>query len=393
MPAAAPENQAILLAGGLVVDPGSADAPRRQDILIQGDRIVAMQPRLVAPRGARRIDIGGQYVVPGLWDMHAHLAAVGPVGDALEDYVQHGVLGIRDMGGRLDELLELRNNVALGLEPGPSMFIAGPTLNGEASGEHHRLVRNAQEGEAAVRDLRARGVDFIKVHRRTSREAFLAILAEAQRQGVWVAGHVPLAVNWTEAADKGLRSAEHVQGLLESEVRPGADPVAATFEAMERLEGARGDEIISALVRNGTFWTPTLIYYEQSWSADPPARRELKQRIYARLLPLVLKAHRAGVRLLAGTDLFERRGEGLHDELDRLVRAGLTPRDALAAATTHPFSLMARGPGPIRVGNEASMLIVRADPLRDIGSLRCLSLVVLRGTIRPPAACVDRQRS
>jgi imidazolonepropionase-like amidohydrolase len=379
--AAAGAPAALLFTGGYVVDPAAEGAPRRADVLVVGGRIAAVGTAVRAPANARRVDVGGRYLVPGLWDMHAHVAAIGATGDALEDYVRHGVLGIRDMGGRADEVLALRSAVAENRLLGPTMVVAGPTLNGAASADFHRAVRTAEEARAAVQALRAEGVDFIKIHRQTSREAFFAIRDQARAEGLPLSGHVPLAIGWIEAAEAGMRTVEHVQGIVESEIREGVEPVRATFEAIERLEGARGDAIFAALARGGTAWTPTLIYYENSWLSDSPERRALKERAYGRMRPLVLRAARAGVPILAGTDLMERRGQGLLDELSRLVAAGLTPREALAAATTSPRAVAGRGPGAIRVGEEASFIVLRGNPLERIENVAALSLVLLRGRL------------
>jgi imidazolonepropionase-like amidohydrolase len=386
---------ALILAGGFVVDPDSSGEPLRADVLVAGGRIVAVGRDLDAP-GARRIDVAGRYLAPGLWDMHAHVAAVGPVGESLEDYVRHGVLAIRDMGGRQDEILALRQDVASGRRLGPTMFVAGPTVNGEHSADFHRLVRNAGEARAAVAELRRRGVDFIKIHRQTSREAFFAIRDATRSQGMFFAGHVPLALDWIEASDAGMQSFEHVQTIIENELERGVEPVRATFEALERLSGERGDRIFEAMARNRTHWTPTLIFYETSWREDSPERRALKQRAYAMMRPLVGRAARADVPILAGTDLLAARGAGLLDELDRLVAAGLSPREALAAATTTAFRLAGRGPGPIRPGGEASLIVLRANPLATIENVRALSGVLLRGRwlgeaeLRPALSAVQR---
>jgi imidazolonepropionase-like amidohydrolase len=370
---------ATIFVGGFIVDPSSNSDPVRADVLVVGDRIVASGPRVRAPAGAQRVDVTGRYLVPGLWDMHAHVAAEGPVGDALEDYVRHGVLGIRDMGGRSDEVLALRNEIATGRRLGPTMVVAGPTLNGTAGGDFHRVVANAAEARTAVRELRAQGVDFIKIHRQTSPEAFFAIRDETRALGMSFDGHVPLALEWIEASNAGMRSFEHIQTIVENELEAGVEPVRATFEALGRLGGRQGDAIFAAMARNGTYWTPTLIYYRTSWATDAPERRALKQRAYEQMSPLVGRAARAGVPILAGTDLLDRRGAGLLDELDQLVAAGRTPRQALAAATTSPFRLTGRGPGPIRAGQEASFLILDGNPLTNVANVRLLWAVVLRG--------------
>jgi imidazolonepropionase-like amidohydrolase len=388
----APAAPTVAIVGGSIVDPSGSAPTRPVTIIISRDRIVSIQPGEHRPAGARLIEARERFVVPGLWDMHAHLATGTPLRRAPENYVGHGVVAIRDMGGHLDQLQRLRHDISSGSRVGPMMFIAGPTLNGEASAPFHRVVRNDAEARAAVRELSAAGVDFIKVHRRTGAEAFRAIADETRRLGIGFAGHVPLALRWPEAAGAGMRTIEHAQALVENEYVPGADPVEATLRTLEQVEGTRGAEIFAALARHGTYFTPTLIFFERSWERDTAERRAIKQRIYARLQPLVGRAAASGIRILAGSDLFGSHGAAVLGELERLVGAGLTPRQALAAATTNPRNLIGRGPGHIAVGEEASLLILEADPTTDIRYLRRLSTVLLRGRVIEATELQELQR-
>ncbi len=387
-----PAGNGLILAGGFVADPGSADDPQIADIQICNGRITAVAPRLPAS-ATRRLDIAGRYVIPGLWDMHAHVATAGSPSDALADYVAHGVLAIRDMGGIADSVFAAKRDVEQGRRLGPTMFVAGPTLNGDKSADFHLLVRDSAEAAAIVRTLRTRGADFIKIHRQTSRGAFRGIRQQTRDERIFFGGHVPLSMGWTEASENGMRTMEHIQTIVENELERGVEPVKATFDALARLEGTQGDEIFAAMSRNKSYWTPTLIYYESSWRSDSPQRRELKQRAYERMRPLVLRAFNAGVPILAGTDLLENRGQGLLDELQRLVRAGLTPRAALAAATTNAREVTGRGPGRIRTGEEGSLVVLRADPFADIANIRHMEAIVLRGQLLEAAALPRTGRS
>jgi len=379
-PSTRPEGVSII-AGGMLVDPASAAAPEILDVRIEGERITAIGPHLAAPSGAAILDAQGRYLVPGLWDMHAHLAAFEEPGHAPERYVGYGVLGVRDMGGHADVLFALRREIAERRRTGPTLFMAGPTLNGEASADFHRAVTSAEEARTAVRELKAAGVDFIKIHRQTSRAAFDAIADETSRLGLAFSGHVPLVMDWTEASNAGMHTIEHVQTMLENEPVQAANPVDAAFGSLARVMGPRGDEILATLARNGTYFTPTLVGYEETWKDSAPEVRALKQKLYAGMKPLVEHASRAGVRILAGTDVLHDQGDRLLSELERLVDAGLAPRAALAAATTTAFAANGRGPGRIAAGGEASLLIVDADPLVDVRNLRRLSTVVLRGVM------------
>jgi imidazolonepropionase-like amidohydrolase len=313
--------------------------------------------------------------------MHAHLAAPGPVGDAPERYLGHGILAVRDMGGDAASLFALRRSIEQGSRRGPFLYLAGPTLNGESSGSWHLAVPTAEQARIAVVQLRAQGVDFIKIHRAMTREGFGAVIREARQQKLTVAGHVPLAMSFIEASASGMKTVEHVQTLLENEISAGLPAAASADAAMTRLAGARASAIFATLAKNGTYFCPTLVGYEVSWEGNAPARKAAKQALYARMVPLVMRAAGAGVPILAGTDVLSRHGDMLLVELERLVSAGLTPKAALAAATSVPHRLTGRGPGVVAKGREASFLLVVGDPLQDIGNLRRLSAIVLRGEL------------
>lgn len=191
--------QAIVIANISIVDPAARDPVRKATIVVNEGRITAIGRSPRSPPGARIIDGRGTFVVPGLWDMHAHLAALTPIGLAPERYVGYGVLGVRDMGGLADSLLPLKARILAGKRIGPDIVLAGPTLNGEQSADFHRQVVTGAEARSAVRDLKALGVDFIKIHRAIGREAFAAIADETRRLGLAFSGHVPLAMSWIEA--------------------------------------------------------------------------------------------------------------------------------------------------------------------------------------------------
>lgn len=373
-PSSAP---ALAVVGASIVDP-TGDGPHlRADVLVRHDRIDEVAETLTPPPGATVIDASGKFIAPGLWDMHAHIASEPPIGRAPENYVGWGVLGIRDIGGDLPALLQLRGELAAG-RVGPDLYIAGPTLNGQQFAPFQRVVANEEQARAVVRELKAAGADFIKTHRSTSREAFFALVDEARREGLDVAGHVPLQVTWEEAATAGMRSFEHVQTLAENEVSAGANRAATAEEAVQRLQGERLDQIAAALRAAGAYFDPTLIFYERSIDNRPEVAARRRQ-FYEILKAWTGRIHRAGVPILAGTDDLHDFGEPLLLELERLVECGLAAREALAAATSIPARLMRRQDLGIAPGAEASFLIVDADPLADITNLRRLSGVVTRG--------------
>jgi imidazolonepropionase-like amidohydrolase len=190
-----------------------------------------------------------------------------------------------------------------------------------------------------------------------------------------------------------MQSMEHVQTLFENEVADRADPAKDIPAAMVRIAGGKGDSIFATLKRNGTYFDPTLIYYENSIEKAAPDLAARRRVFYGYLKPLVGRASAAGVKILAGTDMIDRPGHWLLVELERLVESGLNTRQALQAATTTAAEAAGR-PDLARVapGATASLLILDADPLADIKNVRRLSMVVLRGRAIG-AAELERLRS
>lgn len=381
--------QALVIANGTIIDPSGRIPVTRGTVVVERGRVVAVGAAPRIPPGARVVDARGRFLVPGLWDMHAHLAALTPIGHAPEQYVGYGVLGVRDMGGFPDTLFPLRGRIRSGDRLGPEIVMAGPTLNGEQSAPFHRRVVTDAEARAAVHELRFLGADFIKVHRAMGRTTFRAVIEAARHEGLTVSGHVPLAMSWIEASNLGMRTVEHIQTVFENE-QP--DPRLLTGQFLEiarRLSGPQGDSIWAVLKRNHTYFDPTLIAYETSIEKAAPDVAARRRIAYAQMKLLAGRIARAGVPILAGTDVLERHGDMLLLELERLVEIGLTPRQALAAATTTAAeAVLHHGTGRIEVGAPAMFLVLDADPLSDIRNLRRLSAVVLSGRLIESAELV-----
>ena len=371
-----------LIEGATLVDPAASPPARVVSVLVRGDRVEAVAPRLERPPFARVIEGRGRFIVPGLWDMHGHLAALGPIGRAPEHFVGHGVLHVRDMGGYLDQLTALRADIATGRRVGPTLRIAGPTLNSEHPADFHRTLTTAGEARAAVRELKAAGVDHLKVHRATTREVFEAVIDEGRRVGLPVVGHVPLTVSWVDASRAGMRTIEHIQTIFEN-LQPDLRLTPERFSHLaDDLEGALGDEIFGVLKANGTWFDPTLIGYEAAIDGARPEAAAARRQAYGRMKAIAAKAARAGVPIVTGTDVIAQPGEMLLRELERLVEIGMSAPAVLTAATITSATAAGRPElGRVRAGGPASFLLVDANPLDDIAALRRLSLVVHQGRV------------
>jgi imidazolonepropionase-like amidohydrolase len=382
-----------------VIDVGTGRLRNGVTVVAQGDRIVGIGPRVTIPRDATRVNGKGKFLIPGLWDMHTHHQGTGA--DWLDLFIAKGVVGTRDMGGDLDFILPLRERVKSGAVLGPEIVASGPILdNAPPSYPYRRRVTNAQQAREAVADLKRAGVDFIKVHDHTPREAFFAIAEEAPKQGLTFAGHVPADVKVEEAADAGMHSIEH---LANYDVF-----IECMVNDRYTTEGCR--RLFEKLAAKGVWQTPTLAFFEtipDVFSGEPMrhaeygsdsllehtrlnvevshvSKEELEQmRPFGQIaLEAVHDLHSMGNQFLAGCDSLVP-GFCLHDELEWFTKAGFSPLEALQTATINPARFLAREDtqGSIEVGKRADLILLGANPLLDIRNVGSIEDVVVRGRL------------
>jgi imidazolonepropionase-like amidohydrolase len=438
----------LAIRGVTIVDVRDGTLVTDQTVLVEGDRIRAVGPagEVVVPAGAVRVEAGGRFLIPGLWDMHTHTLTRWRWAFPL--HVANGVTGIRDLATAvpLAELRRIRADVAAGTVTGPRFVAAGPLIDGPGSSREYLSVRTPAEARAAVDSLHAEGADFIKVYDLLPRDAFHAVMAAAKRHGLPVAGHIPEALDDpTEAFAAGLRSMEHIGQLhffcgtagpeIMRLVRQGdsamvrGDTAGAgeIFERAGRLrftsyDPARCEAVGRAMAARGAWFTPTLTLELQTlmppvdlpadsvfanpqyrympgsivdgWrrrhaaavaDTNPEERREALERKRQSLAKLG-DVHRGGAAILAGTDgsgSFQVFGFNLHDELGWLVHAGLTPLEALQAATLEPARFLGRmaDHGTVEPGKRADLVLLDANPLLDIANTRRIHAVVLDGRL------------
>jgi imidazolonepropionase-like amidohydrolase len=423
-----------------VIDATGAPAQANQTVVIKEGRIAALGKSADTPiaNGAEVIDGTGKFLIPGLWDMHAHIAGIPH--DYLALYLANGVTGVREMHCYLpNTIFNLRKDIEVGKLIGPRIVACGAMIDGPnpTAGPSAVVAANAEQGRTALQNLKKAGADFIKVHSKLPRDAYFAIADEAKKQGLALAGHVPESVRALEASDAGQRSIEHLTGLwiscstneaaLRKEIlnvlhsgrsgdlallfRVGLKPVDSFSEVKARA-------LYQRYVKNHTWQTPTLVVGRALASLDDPrftadARlkylspflrsfwdvkgsmirpileavpRSSRMEVYKRSLEEVGKMHRAGVELLAGVDHpfpFCFPGFSVHDELALLVKAGLTPMEALQTATRNPACYFDRRAdwGTVEKGKVADLVLLDANPLDDIRNTQRIAVVVSRGKL------------
>jgi imidazolonepropionase-like amidohydrolase len=406
----APRSFAIV--GATVIDVTGGPSQPGVTVVIGEDRILAVAASAAdLPGNARVLDGRGKFLIPGLWDMHVHLSWARA--SALPVLLANGVTSVRDMGGRVAELDEWRIKIAAGLLAGPRILRAGPMLNGKKFNPYQMVTGGPAETRGVVRALKETGVDFLKIHRRLPRDSYFALIEEAKGVGLAVAGHIPMEVTPEEASDAGQASVEHTETLFEGTFSAGLKE-SELAEAIRRFRAQGAEKLFARFVKNKTFVTPTLVAYRSILTlldtrtspeetlgryvaasmrkAFPKEKHRAsdeeiagwRQR-FAELMEVVRQMNRAGVALMAGTDLAGPRipGFSLHGELALLVAAGLTPLQALRAATLTPaiFSNRATEIGTVAAGKVADLVLLDADPLQDIRNTQRISAVLVGGKL------------
>ena len=284
----------------------------------------------------------------GLWDAHTHIAYWGV--DALDSLTKYGVVGVRDLGGNPDLLRKWRDEIARGVRRGPRIYYSGPHINGPRPDSTDRLiVRTAEDGRRAVDSLAKLGVDFIKTHVQIPPDAYFAILRQAKLRHLKVASHTGSEIPVWQAADSGAASIEHMSdAIFPSPMYAGY--VKNLREAANWWLSAAGDTMIAHIARTGVAIDPTLYAYVP-WipMAQTEEGRNSRQRVYEFHIDLTRRFHKAGVTILAGSDFADRDydvdpGRGLIQEMAELAKAGLSPAEVRAAASTNIINWLRKRP-------------------------------------------------
>src|SRR5205814_2119583 len=244
-----PADGSIAITNVTLVDVASGAREQAVTVVTKAGLSADIGRGISIPREMVRVDGAGKFLIPGLWDMHSHHQATG--GEALDLFLANGVVGTRDMGADLKFILPLRERINRGELLGPEIVASGPILD-DAPPEFpfRRRVTSAEEAREAVRDLKARGVDFIKVHDHTPREAYFAIAEEAPKLGLPFAGHVPIGVTVEEAADSGIKSIEHLANFRVFRDCSGNEPYSPV----------RCRSLFERLAARGVWETPTITF-------------------------------------------------------------------------------------------------------------------------------------
>jgi imidazolonepropionase-like amidohydrolase len=388
-------------------------------VVIQGNRITAVEPgdRVRLGEAVETIIGTGKYLIPGLWDMHVHAVEEDLEELFLPLFVASGVTGIRDTWGDLDVTRQVRSDAQEGRRAIPKMVVAGNLIDGEeAVWPESNIAATPEAGSALVDSLAAAGAGFIKVYHMLKPEVFFAIAERANEIGIPFVGHVPIGVTASQASDAGMRSVEHASTIfIDCANQPDAPRLQRYLTGWDEVHGAA---LAEKFRENNTWYVPTLVtergytHLNKPEFQNDPRLRFMPSLIqdwwrpendifgsdysdedwltaeegFSNYLDVTALMAEHGVQILAGSDTpnaFAFPGFGLHDELEILVEAGLTPLHALRAATIDAarFLESTDSLGSVEPGKAADLVLLNGNPLEAISNTRKILAVILDGRV------------
>jgi imidazolonepropionase-like amidohydrolase len=421
-PAGAAGQRTVAIRNVTVIPMTGAGATARQTVIVRGGRIAELGPsaRVRIPAGATVVDGTGKYLIPGLFEMHAHTSKTRA--SALGLYVVHGVTTIRDQGSEHAEVLRWRREIRAGTRVGPRMLIAGPYLESLRNIERMRRdppeervepferaripVGSPADARRVIDSLAALELDHFKIRTVQDRETYIALARAAHARGKRLVGHVvdaspaafleagqdgiehgfPISIDtlpreqrmafWRQLAARDVGVVPTLVVITESVFRPQA-----YFEALVADTTGASHPLRPYL---SAF---TILDWREQVDEATPQRRAYVERAWPVGLKHVREMREAGVRIMAGSDVAVLNifpGASLHEELRLFVDSlGMSPMEALASATRKPAEWLglADSVGTIQRGKVADLVLLDANPLADINHTRRVAAVVLRGTL------------
>lgn len=426
-------SRLVVLTHVNVIDATGAPLQPDMAIIISGNRITALDKtgKVRIPENAIIINAEGKYLIPGLWDMHVHVfnnvSKTPPDINDFSMYIANGVTGIREMWTKMESMPEVdRWRKQVYELPGtiPRIGAVGTMIDGSPSQwPNSDTATTEEEARQRVRQIKASGIDFVKVYNRLPRTAYFAIANECKKQNIPLAGHVPNRILLTEAADARQQSIEHLTGsrtifdISIDEIKKDLADSTATRspfvpiiqQALDLYNEEKAFQIFKYMAEKNVWHCPTLVLYKRFATDssiilnDPrlkyisPSEKEFwKKETGSRLRPhpagndlkraleQTFQMKKAGIRFLAGTDFdnhYLYPGFSLHDELALFVDAGFSPLEVLQTATINPAKFLGTidSLGTIEKGKIADLVLLDANPLTDIHNTQMINAVFVNG--------------
>lgn len=386
-----------------------------QTVIVKNGRITAMGDavKVKVSKGALVIDAKGKFLTPGWAEIHAHVPQTDdfePMKEVLMLYLVNGITTIRGMLGHAKHL-ELRSKINIGEILGPHFYTTGPSFNGQT-------VKTAERSAEMVREQKAAGYDFLKLHPGLTKETFPAIAKTAQEVGIPFVGHVSFNVGVWQAIDAKYSTIDHLDGFVEA-LTPGIDTLVEQETGLfgswigDRADVALIPKLMRGLHDNHIRVVPTQALAERwlsplpaaaftnepemkymtsaqikSWVSakntytnNPNFSKERAEKLIQIRRKLIYECQKNGVDLLLGSDapqIFNVPGFSIHHEMKYMVDAGLTPYQTLRTGTVNVASYLKKpDSGTIKVGNVSDLVLLNGNPLKDINQTKNIEGVMI----------------
>ncbi|UFH56851.1 amidohydrolase family protein [Spirosoma sp. KNUC1025] len=386
-----------------------------QTVVVKNGRITALgnEGSVKIPDAALIVDAKGKYLTPGWAEIHAHVPPIDdiePMKEVLILYLANGITTIRGMLGH-PKHLELRSKINSGEILGPHFYATGPSFNGQT-------VKTAERGAEMVREQKAAGYDFLKLHPGLTKETFPAIAKTAHEVGIPFVGHVSFNVGVWRAIDAGYSSIDHLDGFVEAIVPRSdtlAEPETGLFgswiayradasQIPKLVQGLRDKRIrvvptqalaerwLSPLPGDVFAKAPEMKYMKpeqitswvnakNSYTSNPNFSKEHAEKLIQIRRKLIYACQKNGVDLLLGSDapqIFNVPGFSIHHEMKYMVDAGLTPYETLRTGTVNVASYLNKPDwGTIKIGNVSDLVLLGGNPLKDINQTKNIEGVMI----------------
>jgi imidazolonepropionase-like amidohydrolase len=401
----------LAIVGGTLIDGTGAAPVADAAVVIRQGRIVATGPRskVKIPKHANVVDAKGKFILPGLWDMHAHFEQVewGPI------YLAAGVTTVRDCGNELEFITAVRDAIAQGRGLGPRLLLAGVVDGTGPLALGVERVDTLEQARSWVDRYHDARFQQMKIYSSVKLEELKAVTDEAHRLGMTVTGHVPEGLTAFQTVEAGQDQINHISYI--ADIMHAPLPETATRADRRNaiinidLNSPESQKALAFLKDHHTVVDPTIALYElfTATTAKPPASFEpgvnkiaaelagqvtdveppnetsdAREKVFQKQVAIVGALHRAGITIVAGTDQAVP-GHSLHREIELYVQSGFTPMEAIQAATTVPARVMGldKELGTIETGKRADLILISGDPLQDIHNTRNVEYVITNGTM------------
>ena len=372
-----PADSVIAISDVNVIPIGDKGIMTHRTVILSDGKIQGIHDvnEAVIPDSAIIIDGSGKYLMPGLLDMHVHMHA-----EDLEEYLSSGITTVRNMWGTPD-VKKLAHSIDVDSLTGPEIYSASPGIDGDPpTWGYTQVIEDPAEASKLVKRLKSEGWRFLKVYNRLQPDVYKAVSHAAKSENIKLIGHTPWALTIEDVLNAEQASVEHFTGF--DRYLGGSQ----SYQAWISIDQTKIPSIAKRTANSETWICPTLVVLE-ALSVKNLVESEVYQ-VQQNLFKLLKSLYDERVKLLIGTDSgiqLTSPGISIHNELKKFVQAGIPPSEVLQIATLGgaQFLQIDDQVGTVSVGKQADLLLLNANPLRNIENTTQIESVIVNGALYP----------